>query len=128
MSVTSRSLCYGYDRIPPDSVRTEPFRYIVYPKPLTRLLLRGTAIHCLEPWLFAEPPWLPQTRHHILTRKQGFDIIDHMLQRLLDEAEIRRVVDGIESSVNAKNWDRCLTFLCVWKVSATRGACDSGTA
>ncbi|MES2464567.1 MAG: nuclear transport factor 2 family protein [Armatimonadota bacterium] len=36
--------------------------------------------------------------------------MDKMLQRLLDEAEIRRVVDGIDSSVDAKDWDRCLTY------------------
>jgi hypothetical protein len=36
--------------------------------------------------------------------------MDDKLRRLLDEAEIRRVVDGIDSSVDAKDWDLCLTF------------------
>jgi hypothetical protein len=47
--------------------------------------------------------------------------MDDMLQRLLDEAEIRRVVDGIDSSVDAKDWDCCLTFfMCVESIRHAR--------
>lgn len=33
-----------------------------------------------------------------------------LLQRLLDEAEIRKVVDGISAAVDAKDWPTCRAF------------------
>lgn len=32
------------------------------------------------------------------------------IQQMLDEAEIRRAVDGIDAAVDAKEWERCLAF------------------
>ena len=46
-----------------------------------------------------------------LSRKeQELSEIDDTLKRLVDEAEIRRVVDGIDLATDAKDWELCRSY------------------